>query len=145
MSDWDDLARELILDHSRSPRNCRALAGVRHQAEGDNPLCGDRVRVFVDVVENTIRDIAFEGSGCPISMASASLMTESVMGKSLADAEQLFQRFQHALTGFTDEVMNPAELGKLAVFEGVRKYPMRVKCATLAWHTLHAALQGDPS
>lgn len=144
MSDLMDLYQEIILDHNRQPRNFGSLADCNHDAEGYNPLCGDRLNVYLTVVDDVIRDIRFDGSGCAISKASASLMTEAVKGKTLAEAEVLFDGFHELLTG--DPSVRgeaPAELGKLAVFEGVREFPVRVKCATLAWHTLHAALSGE--
>ena len=140
MSDLRDLYQEVILDHSRQPRNFGALSEANRAARGDNPLCGDRLVLAARVRGGTLEDVAFEGSGCAISMASASLMTEAVKGRTVAEAEAMYERFHHLLTG--DE---PAaafdELGKLAVFSGVREFPIRVKCATLAWHTLHAALE----
>jgi len=133
-----DLYQELIVDHSRRPRNFGRLERATHQAEGFNPLCGDKVRVYVDLENNIVRDVRFEGDGCAISRASASLMTESIKGKSKAEVEQLFSRFRDLATGTGDT--DGAGLGKLAVFSGLRGFPTRVKCATLAWHTLHAAL-----
>ena len=131
-----DLYQELIVDHSRRPRNYRRLENPTHQAEGFNPLCGDKVKVYVDLENNVVRDISFEGEGCAISKASASLMTETIKGKSKAEVEQLFSRFRDLATGTGDGL----GLGKLAVFSGLRGFPARVKCATLVWHTLHAAL-----
>jgi len=131
-----DLYQELIVDHSRRPRNYRRLENPTHQAEGFNPLCGDKVKVYVDLENNVVRDISFEGEGCAISKASASLMTETIKGKSKAEVEQLFSRFRGLATGTGDG----SGLGKLAVFSGLRGFPARVKCATLVWHTLHAAL-----
>jgi nitrogen fixation protein NifU and related proteins len=138
MDDLRDLYQEVILDHNKRPRNFGALAGANRSAEGHNPLCGDRVTVFLDVDEGRIQGISFEGAGCAISTASASLMTDAVKGMSIEEARDLFQGFHKLLT--TGEGAGAAELGKLAVFTGVREYPMRVKCATLAWHTLQAAL-----
>jgi len=132
-----DLYQELIVDHSRRPRNYRRLENPTHQAEGFNPLCGDKVKVYVDLENDVVRDISFEGEGCAISKASASLMTETIKGKSKAEVEQLFSRFRHLATGTGDG----SGLGKLAVFSGLRGFPARVKCATLVWHTLHAALE----
>lgn len=137
-SDLRDLYQEVILDHNRHPRNFGALASANHTAEGHNPLCGDRVRLFVDVEGDRVQDIAFEGSGCAISTASASLMTEALKGKTVAEARELFRLFHDLLTSNGDGD-DPA-LGKLAVFTGVREYPIRVKCATLAWHAFQAAL-----
>lgn len=138
MSDLNDLYQETILDHSKRPRNFRRLPEGRH-AEGYNPLCGDRVTVHLKLEGDRVSDVSFQGSGCAISTASASLMTESLKGRTLPEAEALFERF-HALVAGEGEVS--PELGKLAVFSGVREYPMRVKCATLAWHTFKAALRG---
>ena len=132
-----DLYQELIVDHSRRPRNYRRLENATRQAEGFNPLCGDKVKVYVDLENDVVRDISFEGEGCAISKASASLMTETIKGKSQAEVEQLFSRFRHLATGTGDG----SGLGKLAVFSGLRGFPARVKCATLVWHTLHAALE----
>jgi len=132
-----DLYQELIVDHNRRPRNFRRLGKATHKAEGFNPLCGDKVKVYVDVENDIVRDISFEGEGCAISKASASLMTESVKGKSKVEVEQLSSRFRALATG----TGNGAGLGKLAVFGGLRAFPARVKCATLVWHTLRAALE----
>jgi nitrogen fixation NifU-like protein len=134
-----DLYQEIIVDHSRRPRNFRQLEKATHSAEGFNPLCGDRVKVYLDLDRGIVRDVAFRGDGCAISKASASLMTESVKGKSEAEVELLFSRFRELATGNGNA--EPAELGKLAVFSGLRGFPTRVKCATLAWHTLRAALE----
>ena len=140
MSDLRDLYQELILEHSKAPRNYRELNGADHRAEGYNPLCGDRFTVAVQIEGDCIRDIAFQGSGCAISKASASLMTQSVKGKTREQAKKIFEQFRRTVTG--NQNGNAAELGKLAVFAGVREFPTRVKCATLAWHTLQAALEG---
>lgn len=141
-SELRDLYQEVILDHNRKPRNFRKLASPTRDAEGYNPLCGDRVTVEIALEGDVIRDIGFQGSGCAISRASASLMTAAIKGKPVAEAEAAFARFRAMLTE------NPAgsaaaQLGKLAVFEGVREFPSRIKCATLPWHTLHAALAGQ--
>jgi nitrogen fixation NifU-like protein len=141
MSDLRELYQEVILDHSRRPRNTGTLSGAR-RAAGDNPLCGDRLTVYVAVDGDTVRDVRFEGAGCAISTASASLMTEAVRGCSLGDTEAIFDRFHTAITSETDAPLDIDALGKLAVLTGVRQYPMRVKCASLAWHTLRAALHG---
>src|SRR5262249_10527527 len=133
-----DLYQELIVDHSRRPRNFRQLQHATHQAEGFNPLCGDKVKVYLDLENDTVRDVSFEGEGCAISKASASLMTESIKGKSKTEVETLFIRFRDLATGGGDA--HKRTLGKLAVFSGLRGFPTRVKCATLAWHTLHAAM-----
>jgi nitrogen fixation NifU-like protein len=140
MSELDDLYQEVILDHNRKPRNFQKLADANRTAEGFNPLCGDQIQLYVKLEGDRIRDIGFQGSGCAISRASASLMTSALKGKSAGEAEELFQRFHRLVT--CDEEPDPASLGKLAVFSGVREFPARVKCASLAWHTLRAALEG---
>jgi nitrogen fixation protein NifU and related proteins len=142
MSELRDLYQEVILDHNRKPRNFRKLASPTQGAEGYNPLCGDRVTVELAVEGDVIRDIAFQGSGCAISKASASLMTADLKGKAVADAEAAFARFRAMLTESPAREETSAQLGKLAVFAGVREFPSRIKCATLPWHTLHAALAG---
>jgi nitrogen fixation protein NifU and related proteins len=134
-----DLYQEMVVDHSRRPRNYRRLENPTHQAEGFNPLCGDKVNVYVDLDRGVVRDVSFEGEGCAISKASASLMTESIKGKSEAEVMSLFARFRDLATGRVDG--DPTELGKLAVFSGLSGFPTRVKCATLPWHTLRAALE----
>jgi nitrogen fixation NifU-like protein len=140
MSDLRDLYQDLILDHGRRPRNHRRPGHFTHAAEGLNPLCGDRLTVYVDVEEGRIREVAFEGTGCAISTASASLMTESLRGRTLDEARSLFVWFHEMLAG-PAAPKTPPPHGKLAVFEGVREFPVRVKCATLPWHTLKAALE----
>jgi nitrogen fixation protein NifU and related proteins len=137
MSGLQDLYQEVILDHNRRPRNFRALAGGR-QAEGHNPLCGDRLTVYVRVEDGAIADVGFQGSGCAIAKASASLMTESVKGQTLSDASALLERFRRMMTAPPDSPVD--QLGELAALAGVRQFPTRVKCATLAWHALHAAM-----
>jgi nitrogen fixation NifU-like protein len=137
-SGLDELYQEVILDHNRRPRNFRRIADGRH-AEGYNPLCGDRLTVYLRVEGDRIQDASFEGSGCAISKASASLMTDSVKGRTLAEAAALFERFQRLLTRSVDDPVE--DLGKLSVFAGVRQFPVRVKCASLAWHTLRAAAE----
>ena len=138
MTDLQELYQEVILDHNKRPRNFRAIEGVR-KAEGYNPLCGDKLTVYVRVENDRIADAAFQGSGCAISKASASLMTDSVKGKTLTEAETLFEHFRQMVTGPTDA---PADdLGKLSVLAGVRQFPVRVKCATLAWYALRAAAE----
>ncbi|MGQ0534505.1 MAG: Fe-S cluster assembly sulfur transfer protein SufU [Methanobacteriota archaeon] len=142
MSDLRELYQEVILDHSRRPHNFRILTEATRRAEGDNPLCGDQVTVFLRLgADDRIDEVAFQGHGCAISKASASLMTDAVKGKTVSEAQALFDRFHHMVTGARDD---RERLGKLAVFSGVSDYPARVKCATLAWHTLRAALQGRP-
>jgi nitrogen fixation protein NifU and related proteins len=140
MSDLRELYQDVILEHSKAPRNYGQLPKANHKAEGFNPLCGDHFTLYVTVEGDSIRDIRFEGSGCAISKASASMMTQSVKGKSKQEAEQLFQRFHKLVTGQANGTQG--ELGKLAAFSGVSEFPVRVKCATLAWHTLQAALEG---
>ena len=142
MPDLRELYQEVILEHSKAPRNYRELATANHRAEGYNPLCGDHFIVYLDLEGDSIRDISFQGSGCAISKASASMMTQRVKGKTTAEAERVFDRFHKLVTGQSPANGNRAELGKLAVFSGVSEFPVRVKCATLAWHTLHAAMQG---
>ena len=144
MSDLRDLYQEVILDHSKRPRNFRSMADPTRRAEGYNPLCGDRETVFVDMDGDVVKDVSFQGAGCAISTASASMMTESVKGRTRAEAESLFERFHDLIVGRGGESGDESsQLGKLAVFSGVREYPVRVKCATLPWHTLKAALDGD--
>ena len=168
MSDLGELYQEVILDHNRRPRNFHKMEGANRRADGFNPLCGDRVTIYLDVKDDVVRDISFEGSGCAISKASASMMTESLKGKSRGEAEALFATFHHLVTGEagappqgsaapspgagipateaaatgTPAAGSPApDLGKLVVFSGVREFPVRVKCATLAWHALRSALE----
>jgi nitrogen fixation protein NifU and related proteins len=142
MTDLQDLYQELILDHGRRPRNFRPLEGATRSAEGYNPLCGDKVKVYVKMDGDIVEDISFEGAGCAISTASASIMTETLKGKTRAETEKLFQTFHDLVTGQQAQLDAP-ELGKLAVFSGVSEFPIRVKCATLSWHTLRAALNGQ--
>ena len=141
-ADLRELYQEVILDHGRRPRNFRKLDDGARKAEGYNPLCGDKVTIYATVQNGVIQDAAFQGSGCAISTAAASVMTELVKGKSRAQADQLFRSF-HALVTGNAPAAPTADLGKLAVFAGVREFPTRVKCATLAWHTLQAALKGE--
>jgi len=143
MSDLRELYQETILEHSKSPRNFRKLAAANRTAEGYNPLCGDHFTLYVDVEGDSIRDIGFQGSGCAISKASASMMTQSVKGRSKAEAQELFRRFHDLVTNQPPALNGDQDkLGKLTVFSGVSEFPVRVKCATLAWHTLQAALEG---
>jgi len=139
--DLKELYRDVIVDHNRSPRNFREIEPPRAMADGHNPLCGDKLRVYLRVSDGVIEDAAFEGSGCAISVASASLMTESLRGKTVAEATALFERMHDLLTG-RDTGADPLELGKLAALSGVRDYPTRVKCASLCWHTMKNALAG---
>jgi nitrogen fixation NifU-like protein len=141
MADLRDLYQEVILDHSKTPRNYRELPNANQKAEGYNPLCGDHFTVYLEVEGDSIRDISFQGSGCAISKASASMMTQNLKGKTRTEAEKLFEQFHKLVTSGPNGSLD--ELGKLAVFSGVSEFPVRVKCATLAWHTLHAALQGQ--
>lgn len=145
MSDLTDLYQEVILDHNRRPRNFGALADATCQAHGHNPLCGDKLTVYLRVEGNVIRDVHFDGSGCAISKASASLMTEAVKGKSFDQALGALERFQTMVTTPMDVAVAVDGLGKLEVLAGVREFPMRVKCATLAWHTLKAAITSSGS
>jgi nitrogen fixation NifU-like protein len=140
MSDLRELYQDVILEHSKAPRNYRQLATANHKAEGYNPLCGDHFTLYLDLKGDSIHDISFQGSGCAISKASASMMTQSVKGKTREEAEKLFEQFHKLVTGQANG--NQADLGKLAVFSGVSQFPVRVKCATLAWHTLQAAMEG---
>ena len=136
--DRADLYRDVIVDHNRRPRNRGPLPSANHRAEGNNPLCGDQLRVYVDVEDDVIRDLRFEGTGCAISTASASLMSEAVKGRSRAEVQALFDSVHRMLTGHG--AVPDAALGKLAALGGVREFPARVKCASLCWHTLNAAL-----
>lgn len=136
-----DLYREVILDHSRRPRNFGAMDGANRQSDGFNPLCGDRLRLFLQVEDGAVRQASFEGDGCAISTASASLLTEATRGLPEDRALELVERFRSMVSGESEP--NEEALGKLTVFAGVRDYPTRVKCATLAWHTLRAALEGS--
>jgi nitrogen fixation protein NifU and related proteins len=140
MSDLSDLYQEVILDHNRRPRNYGPLAGATREARGHNPLCGDRLTVFLKLSGDAIEDIRFEGSGCAISKASASLMTEAVKGRTVAEALGIFQRFQAMITAPLDQAAGDESLGKLTVLAGVREFPVRIKCASLSWHTLKAAM-----
>jgi nitrogen fixation NifU-like protein len=143
MADLRELYQEVIFDHYKRPRNFRRLSGADYSAEGHNPLCGDQITVYLKTKDGVIEDVSFEGSGCAISTASASLMTEVLKGRTLAEVERLFADF-HGMVTDAESVSHP-ELGKLEVLSGVREFPARVKCATLAWHTLNAALQHQVS
>ena len=142
MSDLSDLYQEVILDHNRRPRNYGTLAGASHTARGYNPLCGDKLTIYAKVEGDRIAGLMFEGSGCAISKASASLLTDALKGKTLDEAAMLFERVHNMLTLPMDQAVDEESVGKLAVLSGVREFPMRVKCASLAWHTLKAALAG---
>jgi len=138
MSDWNDLYLEVILDHNKNPRNNEELKLYTHEAKGHNPLCGDRISIQIVLENEKVKEAKFTGSGCAISTASASILTETIKGKNRSEVESLFENFHGLVTGKKGET----ELGKLAIFEGVKKYPARVKCATLSWHALMAALEG---
>ncbi len=141
-SELNELYQQVIVDHAKRPRNFRVPTGASRRVDGYNPLCGDKVTIYVKVEDGVVRDISFQGSGCAISTASASLLTEALKGKTLEDAEALFESFHDLVTGLDPAHEEPG-LGKLAAFSGVCDYPTRVKCATLAWHTLRAALKGE--
>ena len=143
MADLNDLYQEVILDHNKRPRNFRRIEGASHHADGYNPLCGDKLSLTVQVDGDSIADAAFQGSGCAISKASASLMTDTVKGKSIVEVRELFDRFHKMITTPPDQPVE--DLGKLSVLAGVREFPVRVKCASLAWHTLKAALDRKES
>jgi nitrogen fixation protein NifU and related proteins len=138
MSELSDLYQEVILDHNRRPRNFHALAGASHTAEGYNPLCGDRLTLYLKVEGDTIADVSFEGAGCAISKASASMMTDALKGRTIGEANALFERFHRMVTTPPDQAVE--DMGKLSSLAGVREFPVRVKCASLAWHTLRAAM-----
>ncbi len=142
-SDLRDLYQQVIVDHSKRPRNFRVVEGANRTVEGFNPLCGDKITIFLRIEDNVVKDLSFQGAGCAISTASASLLTEALKGKTLEEAEALFESFHDLVTGLQPDHTEPDKLGKLAAFSGVCDYPTRVKCATLAWHTLRAALKGE--
>jgi len=138
-----ELYQEVIVDHSKHPHNFREMPSARHRADGHNPLCGDRVTVFLHVEDGAIRDVSFQGAGCSISTASASMMTDALRGKTVEEAKALFARFHELVTSDPTRASSAgAALGKLGVFAGVSEFPMRVKCASLPWHTMKAALEG---
>jgi nitrogen fixation protein NifU and related proteins len=141
MSELTDLYQEVILDHNRRPRNFRALDQPSRTQEGYNPLCGDRLTVYVKLAGDVIEDVSFQGTGCAISKASASLMTDALKGKTIVQAREIFDQFHEMVTSPPDTPA--ADLGKLSVLSGVREYPTRIKCASLAWHTLKAAVSDD--
>ncbi|HVF21878.1 MAG TPA: SUF system NifU family Fe-S cluster assembly protein [Pyrinomonadaceae bacterium] len=143
MSELSELYQQVILDHNKKPRNFRKLESANHSAEGYNPLCGDQLTVYLDLEDGAVKEIAFEGSGCAISKAAASMMTQAVKGKSREQAEELFTEFHSMVTGELDEETQENSLGNLKIFAGVREFPVRVKCATLPWHTLQAALNNE--
>lgn len=138
MSELSDLYQEVILDHNRRPRNFHALAGASHTADGHNPLCGDRLRLYLKVEHGIVSDVAFEGAGCAISKASASMMTDAIKGRTVGEVDALFERFHRMVTTPPDRPVE--DMGKLSSLAGVREFPVRVKCASLAWHTLKAAM-----
>ena len=142
-SELRELYQQVILDHNKSPRNFRKIDNANKFAEGYNPLCGDRINIYLIVENDIVKDISFQGSGCAISKASASLMSSIVKGKTVKEAENLFNKFHNLITGKLDEDFDLEELGKLAVFAGVREFPVRVKCASLAWHTMMSAVNED--
>jgi len=145
MSELSELYQQVILDHNKKPRNFRKIETPSHTAEGHNPLCGDQLTIYLAVEGDEVKDVAFEGSGCAISKASASMMTQAVKGKNKSKAEELFKEFHAMVTGELDEETQENKLGNLRIFAGVREFPVRVKCATLPWHTLHAALNKEES
>ena len=140
MSELSELYQQVILDHNKKPRNFRKLETANYTAEGYNPLCGDQLTVYLNLEGDLVKDVGFEGSGCAISKAAASMMTQAIKGKSKEQAEELFTEFHSMVTGELDEEKQENSLGNLKIFAGVREFPVRVKCATLAWHTMHAAL-----
>ena len=142
MSELSELYQQVILDHNKKPRNFRELEGANRTAEGFNPLCGDQLTVYMLMDEGVVKDLSFVGTGCAISKASASMMTQAVKGKTREEAQVLFDEFHRMVTGELDEAAEENHLGRLKIFAGVRDYPARVKCASLAWHTLRGALEG---
>ena len=143
MSELSELYQQVILDHNKKPRNFRKLETANHSAEGFNPLCGDQLTVYLDLEDDAVKEITFEGSGCAISKAAASMMTQALKGKSKQEAEQLFGEFHGMVTGALDAETTANGLGNLKIFSGVREFPVRVKCASLPWHTMHAALNNQ--
>ena len=143
MSELSELYQQVILDHNKKPRNFHRLETANHSAEGFNPLCGDHLTVYLNLENEAVKDISFEGSGCAISKAAASMMTQAVKGMSKQQAEKLFGEFHAMVTGELDEEGTPNHLGNLKIFSGVREFPVRVKCASLPWHTMHAALNNQ--
>ncbi len=139
-SELRELYQQVILDHNKSPRNFRVMENPTQEADGHNPLCGDTLHIYLHVEDGIIKDVSFKGSGCAISKASASLMTSMIKGKTVEEAEKLFENFHALVTGKLGENADLSELGKLAVFAGVQEFPIRVKCASLAWHTMESAL-----
>ncbi len=144
-AELSDLYQQVILEHNKKPRNFKKLETANRVAEGYNPLCGDQLTVYLEVDGDIVKDVSFEGSGCAISKAAASMMTQSVKGKTRAEAEQLFHEFHRMVKGELDAETEDNSLGRLKIFAGVRDYPARVKCASLSWHTMHAALENKES
>lgn len=144
MSELSELYQAVILDHNKKPRNFHKLPAANRSAEGFNPLCGDQLTVYLQLEGETLNEVSFEGSGCAISKAAASMMTQAVKGKNREEAETLFSEFHRMVTGELDEEATPNHLGRLTIFAGVRDFPVRVKCASLAWHTMRAALNNEP-
>jgi nitrogen fixation protein NifU and related proteins len=143
MSELSELYQQVILDHNKKPRNFHKLETANRSAEGYNPLCGDQLTVYLELEDEVVKDVSFVGQGCAISKAAASMMTQSIKGKSKQDAELLFDEFHRMVTGELDEEATPNQLGRLTIFSGVRDFPARVKCASLSWHTMRAALHGQ--
>lgn len=143
MSELSELYQQVILDHNKNPRNFREIEAANRKSEGHNPLCGDQLTVYMEFENGVVKDVSFVGSGCAISKASASMMTQMVKGKTVDEAETLFDEFHKMVTGELDEETEENHLGKLKIFAGVREFPARVKCASLSWHTMHAALKGE--
>jgi nitrogen fixation NifU-like protein len=143
MSELSELYQQVILDHNKKPRNFHKLETANHRAEGYNPLCGDQLNVYLELQDDRVKEISFEGSGCAISKASASMMTQAVKGKTKQETESLFEEFHRMVTGQLDTDKEENHLGHLTIFAGVREFPVRVKCATLSWHTMHAALNNE--
>ena len=143
MSELNDLYQEVILDHNKNPRNFREITDANYQADGHNPLCGDQLKVYLNMENDVVKDVAFVGSGCAISKASASMMTQAVKGKTKTEADELFTEFRAMVMGELDIETDENHLGKLKIFAGVLEFPARVKCASLSWHTVHAALNGE--
>jgi nitrogen fixation NifU-like protein len=143
MSEVNDLYQEVILEHNKNPRNFREIPDADKMADGNNPLCGDALRVYIEMDGDTVKDVSFKGSGCAISKASASMMTQAIKGKTKEDAEVIFDEFHRMVLGELDEEAEETHLGRLKIFAGVREFPARVKCASLSWHTLNAALHDE--
>lgn len=143
MSELSDLYQEVILEHNKNPRNFKQLETANRFADGNNPLCGDKLKVYLEMDGDSVKEVTFTGSGCAISKASASMMTQAVKGKSKSEAEVLFNEFHRMVTGELDIETDENHLGKLKIFAGVLEFPARVKCASLSWHTMNAALHGE--